>query len=196
MSGEQPVRDVSRKLHDLAQGERTTYADVIRSFGRSAFATCLLAPALVLVSPLSGVPFATSVLGLVIFLVAIQAVFSTPTIWLPPFLARRPLSPLRIGQAATVIAKAGRVLDGVTRVRLSWLVGPVARRLLYALCAVAGGCLPALEIVPFSSSIVGAGVAAIALGILARDGVLALIGVPLICAGLSVPLFAVTMLLG
>lgn len=196
MAEKHPVGEIAERLHRLAYKGDTSYSALIDSFGRTAFATCLLVPALVLASPLSGVPFASSILGFTIFLIAIQAVVSRQTIWLPEVLLRREISQDRMRRAADVMTKAGDILDKWTKERLSHLVGPVARRLLYVLCTVAGLCLPFLEVVPFSSSIVGAGVALTSLGILARDGAFPLIGVPLMCVGLSVPLFALNWLLG
>lgn len=196
MPEKHPIGEISERLRDVAEQGDTAYRDLIDSFGRTAFATCLLVPSLILASPLSGVPFASTFLGITIFLIAIQAVMSRRTIWLPRVLLNRKISQTRVGRAADVTAKAGNVLDKLTRERLQFLVGPIARHLLYMMCAVAGACLPFLEVIPFSSSIVGAGIACVSLGILTRDGVFSLIGVPVICIGLSLPLYAVQLIVG
>lgn len=191
-----PVDTIAARLTAAAQNGDTTVGAVIAKFGRTAFATCLLVPSLVLASPLSGIPFASTVLGALICLIAAQAAFGAGAIWLPDAIKRRSVSAARVTQFETTLRRFGALFSRFSRVRLQLFVGAIARRGLYAICAVAGAILPVLEVVPFSSSLVGAGIAVTMLGVLGRDGLFALLGVPLIVAGLSLPVFVVSAVLG
>jgi len=191
-----PITDIASHLDAASHGETVTFEQLITEFGREAFATCLLVAGVVLASPLSGVPFASSIFGALICLISAQAAYGAKTIWLPQFLLRKSVSPDKVTRLQSALETAGRVFDKFSRDRLGALVGPVARRALYAVCAVGGLCLPLLEIVPFSSSVVGLGVALVSLGILGRDGLFALIGLPIILFGVSIPFWVANAVFG
>ena len=65
-------------------------------------------------------------------------------------------------------------LDAHTGKRLSVLVRPPMDRLLHLACVLCGIAMPVLELVPFTSSILGAAVVLLAMTLLVRDGLLAL----------------------
>ncbi|MBB5722124.1 hypothetical protein FHS72_001748 [Loktanella ponticola] len=191
-----PITDIATHLTEASHGDAVTFDDLLQEFGREAFATCLLVAGVVLASPLSGVPFASSIFGALICLISAQAAYGAKTIWLPAFLRKRSVSADKIERLQSALETAGKVFDKFSRDRITGLVGPKARRVLYAVCAVGGLCLPLLEIVPFSSSVVGLGVALVSLGILGRDGLFALIGVPVILFGMSIPFWVASAVLG
>ncbi len=191
-----PIADIATHLTEASHGDAVTFDDLLQEFGREAFATCLLVAGVVLASPLSGVPFASSIFGALICLISVQAAYGAKTIWLPAFLRKRSVSPDKIDRLQSAIETAGKVFDKFSRDRITGLVGPKARRVLYAVCAVGGVCLPLLEIVPFSSSVVGLGVALVSLGILGRDGLFALLGLPVILFGVSIPFWVASAVLG
>ena len=78
-----------------------------------------------------------------------------------------------------------------TRQRFRVLTVPPFRQWLYLLCFLCGAAMPFLELVPFSSSLLGTAVVIMATALLARDGLLALLGSVVIGAvAVGVPLFA------
>lgn len=162
------------------------------ALGHAALVPALILPALLIVSPLSAIPLFSSFCGLIIAFVAMQGAFGRTQPWLPGWLLNRHLPAQRTKNAVAVMRWLTGWLDRLAHQRLSLLVGGPMSRLLYLMCACAAACIPFLELLPMSSSTIGAGVLMIAVGILTRDGVFAVIG--LMCFGLAslLPWFVVT----
>ena len=191
-----PIDDIASQLDEVTQNGDATFGDVISKFGRTAFSTVLLMSALVLASPLSGVPFASTVFGMLIFVIAGQAAIGTQTVWLPDFLMRKTVTADRVAKLQSTLHRFGTFFDKFRRARLRGVVGRAGQHVLFGICAVAGVFLPVLEFVPFSSSIAGAGIALTMLGVIGRDGLFVLFGLPLVGGALSMPFFVYSSLFG
>lgn len=183
-----PITHVIETLEGLADNGPISVSDLMHKFGRTAYAPLLLIPALLLVSPLSGLPFYSSLSGILIFLIAIQGALGRRSIWLPDRLKRLTLSEGRAHRAAKSLARAGAYVDRLTRRRFVFLVSVVMQHVLYLLISVVAICLPFLELVPFTSSLVGGGVSLIAVGILARDGLFVVAGAGVFGIAAMIPL--------
>mgnify|MGYP006273390185 FL=1 len=189
-----PVEDIVARLDDTAQGrERVTLGDVVEAFGRRSFLPMLMVPALLVLSPLSGIPLFSSVCGLTIALIAAQMLWpGRDHLWLPDRLMRQNISGARARKSVAQLGKLARRLDGLSRDRLRWFVGHrPGRTLLEACCFVAGAAMPVFEIVPFTSSILGFAVLLMATALLTRDGIFALAGLVVIVLAPTVPLLVV-----
>jgi hypothetical protein len=189
-----PVTDIVARLDDTAQGrERVTLRDVVEAFGRRSFLPMLMVPALLVVSPLSGIPLFSSACGITIALIAAQMLWpGRDHLWLPEGLMRRNVSGARARQAVARLGRLAHRLDGLARDRLRWLVaaGP-GRWLLETCCLLSGLAMPVLELVPFSSSILGFAVLLMATGLLTRDGLFALLGLGVLVVAPLAPLLLV-----
>jgi hypothetical protein len=188
-----PVSDIVDTIDEAICDDHVSVGTMLASFDRDALLPTLIAPAILVFSPLSAIPLFSSICGLSIFLIAVQGAFGRSQPWLPAFLTRRTI-PKDRGQKATLsLARVAHWLDAITRKRIPFLVsGRIARKCLYLICAFAAGMIPLLELVPMSSSLIGAGVALIATGMLARDGIFALAGLFFIGLAAVVPWFVVT----
>jgi hypothetical protein len=173
-----PIEAIVARMEETARGlDFVTAGDLIAAFGRRSFLPALLAPALVVVSPLSGVPLVPTVCGLIIALVAGQMLWpGYDALWIPGPLARLRLRGDRMRRAISFLGRGARWLDGRAKIRLEALVRPPGRRLLEFGCLLSGLAMPFLELVPFSSSILALAVVLMATGMLARDGAFALSG--------------------
>lgn len=173
-----------------AGGESTiSLGDIIEAMGRRSFGPLLLVPAMIVVTPLSGIPGLSSVIGLTIALVAAQMVLGRDHIWLPEWLKRRRMPRARFEQALALLQRPARFVDGVTRQRLSWLVRPPLSRIPQTICLLCGLVMPFLELVPMSATILGAAVGLFALAVVTGDGLIAAFGLAIIAG-------AVTLLIG
>jgi hypothetical protein len=189
-----PVEDIVDRLDETAQGrERVTLGDVVEAFGRRSFLPMLMVPALLVLSPLSGIPLFSSVCGITIALIAAQMLWpGRDHLWLPDRLMRQNISGARARKSVAQLGRIARRLDGLARDRLKWFVGHrPGRTLLEASCFVAGAAMPFFEIVPFTSSILGFAVLLMATALLTRDGIFALAGLVVIVLAPTVPLLVV-----
>lgn len=157
-------------------GERSSLGEVIDAIGHASYTPLLMVPALALVSPLSGVPGFTTVCGILIASVSAQMMLRRPTLWLPAWLRRRSMSSQRACQFVNWLRIPARWLDDVTRQRFSMLVTTPFSVLPQAVCFFLGTIIPLLELVPFTSSILGGVIGVLAAGMFARDGLLVLVG--------------------
>ncbi|MEL7211347.1 MAG: exopolysaccharide biosynthesis protein [Pseudomonadota bacterium] len=156
--------------------ERVTVDAVIKEVGGAGFAPILLLPALAVATPLSGIPLFSSLMGLVICLVAIQMVAQRRHLWLPGWILRQELKGRIVASAFGYLRPVATWLDQRTNRRLRLIVRPPLIAVPQILCVLSGAMMPLLEFVPFSSSVMGIGVAILALGMLSRDGLVVLLG--------------------
>lgn len=164
------------RVQSAAQGDRTSVAQILEALGRNSFTPNLLIPSLAVVSPLSGVPFFSTFCGCLIALVSAQMLMNRDHIWLPLFLRQKRIGTARLQRAGEMMKRPARWLDRVTRPRLGFLSRPPLTVLVRLICLIGGLIMPFLEVVPFTSSIVGAVVTLLAFGMLARDGLFTLMG--------------------
>ena len=172
-----PVTDIVDRLAETAENEQVTIGEVCTAFGRRSYLPLLVAPALAVMSPLSGIPLFSSFCGVIIALVAAQMVIpGLESLWIPGIIARRRISGRRLRKAIGSLAKIAHWLDERARQRLKWLIVPPGRTVLETICLICGAAMPFLEFIPFSSSVAGGAVLLIATGLLTRDGLFALAG--------------------
>ncbi|WP_306150450.1 MULTISPECIES: exopolysaccharide biosynthesis protein [unclassified Roseibium] len=182
------------QLIDAADGllkhGQVSVEQIIEAFGVRSFAPVLLIPALALVTPLSGIPLFSSACGVLISLVAGQWLIGRRRIWLPRQIARRGISSDRFSAAIDRLRPLAGWLDARSDNRLGFVFKPPLKFLLPLTCLMIGLVIPVLELVPFSSSLLGGTVVLIAFSRLVRDGVFALLAVlPLGLAGLAASAF-------
>jgi len=164
------------KGHD-GPADKVSLGEVIATFGRRSFLPVLMLPALLVVSPLSGIPLFSSICGLAIALISAQMLIpGRDTLWLPRALAERKISGQRAQKVLPRLYGIADRLDRHARVRLAVLVEPPGRYVVECACLVAGLCMPLMEILPFTSSALGVSILLMATGLLARDGVFAGLG--------------------
>lgn len=171
-----PVTGVLERVEDAARSEEVTVRDIVRALGHASFAPLLLAPALLIVSPLSGVPTFSSIAGITIALIAGQMAARRDHLWLPGWLLRRAAPGRRVNAAVGWLRRPARWLEGLTRRRFRLFTSTPALFLAQILCTVCGLAMPLLEFTPFASSLLGAMVSVFAVGFLARDGAFILAG--------------------
>jgi hypothetical protein len=171
---------VTELLHALCAAghhpDRVTVSDIVEAIGDDAFGPLLLVPALIIVSPASAVPGLSSAGGLIMVMISAQMVFGRQSLWLPAFLTSRSIARDKLAKAVSFLRRPARLIDRVTRKRLSFLTAGPLRRLPPLICMLAALMIPFFELVPMSSSIISGAIVLFALAILTRDGLLLLLG--------------------
>ena len=154
---------------------------LLRSVDPSAQLVFLLIPALILISPLSGIPGFSSVGGLTIALVAGQILIGRRVIWLPKLVRMRSIS----AEALSRLDRPSRWIDRLARPRFEWLLLFPGRQMILSACLLCGLAMPALELVPFSATALASAVAVLAVSLMVRDGLLAMIGAGLVAGAVA-----------
>lgn len=168
--------DIVRATEHALDGERASVDDVVNQLGRASYTPLLVVPGLLLFSPLSGVPGFSAASGVLIVSVSIQQMMRRPGLWLPRWLRKLSLPTARVHRAVEWLRRPAGWLDRVTRRRLEWLTYPPFSILPQGLCLICGLVMPAMEFIPFSSSMLGFVIAVVATGMFMADGLVVLMG--------------------
>ncbi len=151
---------------------RITVGEVVELTGQVSFAPLLIVPAIALVTPLSGIPLFSSAMGIIIFLVSVQMLFRREKLWLPKWILDLKAPRPRVHAMFRWIHPFVDWLDRRTHSRLTLLTHRPFVFVPQCLCVLSGMVLPMMELIPFSSSLMGLSVALLGIGIFTRDGIL------------------------
>lgn len=174
---EQPTAaDLVEKGWNALNGEYTNMGEFVDALGRANYAPMLILPALALVSPLSGVPGFTTLCGVMIAGVSLQQIIHRSSIWLPRWIRRARLRTDRVRRAYRWFRIPAKWLDRITQRRLRMLVTEPFLIVPQLLCLICGAVMPLLEVIPFTSSILGVVIVLLAAGMFVGDGLLVLFG--------------------
>lgn len=181
------VERVVTRLEELTGQDRVSVREILEAFGTRSFLPVLMVPALLVLSPLSGIPLMSTACGLTIAAIAGQMVAGRDHLWLPEVVTRRSFEGNQAQRAVRRLHGLAAWLDRHARGRLDPLLRWPGRKTIQSLCMLCGVAMPFLELVPFSSSILGGAVLLLATALLTRDGLFALMGfILIVTAGLVV----------
>ena len=170
------LTDLLERVRGATVGEATGIGDILAHVGEGSFAPAILLPALLMVSPLSGMPGSPTVSAAVILLIALQWLWGRDHLWLPGVLMRRHIGSARVRRALDWLAGPARFVDRHTHRRLGLMAqGPARRPTILVICVIVVGW-PMLELVPFVTSLGAFAVSLLAAGLMLRDGLYVLAG--------------------
>jgi len=158
------------------KGPRVSIGDVVAEVGDTAFTPLILLAALIIVSPLSGIPGLPSLFGALMMLISGQMLAGRRNLWLPGLLRRRAIPAERLRRALGRLRRVAAALDRRLHPRLTVLTDGMAGRVPVVMIFATGCGLPLLEVFPFVSSLVAFAIAVLAAGLFARDGLLVIAG--------------------
>lgn len=156
--------------------DRVSVADIRNHLGSHAFGPALLTLGIIALSPIGDIPGVPTVMSAFIVLIAGQLALGRANFWLPQFLLRRSVKAGSLRKAVRLVRPVGRLLGSVIWARFSFLTRGVFARAIGAACAMLALMLPPLEFVPFGATVPSSAITAFGLALVARDGLLASLG--------------------
>lgn len=172
---EKPQRaaEMLTEFIESQHNERITMDDFIEALGGRAFGVAILVLALANLL-IANVPGISTILGFPIVLISLQVVLGRSGFWLPKFIRRQEIKKSTL---QSMIARANKILkwlEKFIRPRLTFLIDENAKRWIGAYCLILGIVL----ILPilFGNFMPSWALAFIALGMIEKDGLFALIG--------------------
>ena len=162
--------DLIARLRETTGQDMVSIADIMVAIGGRGIIPFLIVPALLTMSPLSGVPGFSATAGIIIALVSIYMLMNRDSISLPGAIERRTVAGARLEKALARVQPFVDWIDRHTRPRWRFLFTPPIIWVPQGLCLASGLVMPFLEFIPFTSSIVATGVFLLALSLLVRDG--------------------------
>lgn len=179
--------DVLGKLAELGEKQDTVaVSDIQEGLGQRSFGPFLLVPAVIEVSPIGGIPGLPTVLAAIVILFAVQLLFGKKHLWLPGFVAKRSVKGEKLKKAADKVRPVAKWTDKVVRPRLTWAAKEPWIHIVAALSIGLACTVPPLEIIPFASTAPMGVIGLFGLALIARDGLLLLIGCALSLAAFYV----------
>ncbi len=178
-----PLLQLLANIHD--DGTPVRLGAVLDLVGRRSFGPMLLLAGLIILAPLIGdIPGVPTLIGIFVFLIALQLMLGREHFWLPAFLLERQIQRQTVHKAVVWMMPTARFMDRFLRPRLTFLVNRGARYGVAILAMLVSVLMPLMEFIPFSANAAGLTLTVFGLALIARDGLLALIA--FVLTGLSI----------
>jgi hypothetical protein len=159
---------------------------ILDTLGRRSFAPFLLIAGLITLAPLIGdIPGVPTLMASLVALSAAQILAGREHVWLPQWLLARRVSRARFTKALRHMRKPARWVDRLLQPRLTGLTRPPADLLVAVTCLLIALAMPPMEVVPFSANGAGIALTLFGLGLVANDGLMALLGYTLTASTLT-----------
>lgn len=182
-----PTEDQPKSLSELLdriekvaeEKDKPSIKDIMEAVGRRSFGPLLLLVGVVSAAPGVGdIPGVATILGLFVLLVSVQLLFGRQEFWLPSWMLNRKIKheKLKNTVGSMWMRRPARWIDGIATERLKLLIGPTAVYYVAGGCTFLGSLLPFTELVPFSTTAVSLGLVSFGISLIARDGLMTLIG--------------------
>lgn len=174
------ISSIERMEQDAS---RVSVDDVVHAVGRRSFGPLLLVAGLITLTPIIGdIPGMPTLMAALVLLVSVQLLAGSEAFWLPRWLLKRSLSRQKFDKGIQLMKKPARWIDGLLRVRLPWLTGYIGIRVTALMCLLIALAMPPMEFIPFSANGAGLALTLLGLGLVARDGIVLLLGFVLFVA--------------
>lgn len=181
MPEEEPksLTDVVDDLEDQAAKDGDlSVQETLDEFAGRLFGPLLVIPGLlVMIPPIGGIPLAPTMMGLFVILVAGQSLLGRQHPWLPGILAERSVDEEKFRGSIEKVRPWLRWVDKFTAQRMEWMIAGPMKYGLAVVCLLMALTMPPLEFLPMACAVPGGAIMLIGLGITARDGLFALLGV-------------------
>lgn len=172
------ISDVLDEIREEVENDsQASIDDLLDAFDSRAFGPLLLAPGLIVISPVGATPTVPTLIGVFLVLVSAQITVGYNKPWIPEKLRVRSIKKEKLVQAVEKIRPWSRRLEQYTRPRLSLVAGPQAVPFIGAVCCLLGVAMIPLELLPFAVFFPGLAVCSFGAALVTNDGLLTLFGV-------------------
>ncbi|MBW4981780.1 exopolysaccharide biosynthesis protein [Mameliella sp. CS4] len=172
----QSLGDLLEAMRPEDGAERISVETVLSRVGDQSFVAVILVVAIVLVSPISGIPGTPTLGALITILVSVQALLGRRHLWLPKFLRRRSISARKMNRAINWLSRPAGWMDRHSSGRLRLLSSRALRPFTFAAVTLIAISWPILELLPFVTSFFAGAVSMMMFGVMTRDGIYLLAG--------------------
>lgn len=168
------IRSLADVIEEFGEDERPslTVGQMLEAFDSRAFGAMLLVFGALNTLPLP--PGSSTILSLPILLLAPQVALGADAPWLPRRMVERPLKRDDLRGLFRKLTPVVKRMELITRPRLTWIFNPFGERMIGVVCTLLAMVL--ILPIPLGNLAPGATVAILALALLQRDGLLALLG--------------------
>ncbi len=172
------IKQVLDKILDSSKDcTEVSLGDILEIVGRRSFGPILLVSGIITLAPLVGdIPGVPTIMGIIVFLVAIQLLLNQQNLWLPKVLLNRSVKKDKLHKAINKLSTPAEYIDRLLKPRFKIFTGSAMIYVIAVICLFISLAMPLMEFIPFSANFAGAALTAFGLSLIAKDGLLALIG--------------------
>lgn len=184
------TRDVEDHLDRIAEAaggeDRISLEEILDALEGVSFGSLLLVAGLVTLVPIIGdIPGVPTTMGIFVILGSAQLLIGRESLWLPRWLRERGVKGSSVEKALRWVRPVARTIDRVLRPRLDVFVRGAATYVIALITLLVGAVMPLMEFIPFSANAAGVVLTTFGLALMVRDGLLALVTLGLIAAGVG-----------
>lgn len=176
------LSEVLDQLESSARDDSIPVEDVVEKLGRKSFAALMLVFSMISFSPASAIPGITTMVAVIVFILAVQMIAGRDCVWLPDFITRRHMSTEKLCKGVRWLRRPVEFVERFMGARLTFLLRRPWLWLPLSLILALTIFMPLMEVIPTSGSIASAVIALFAAGLLMRDGALVLLSMVLMSA--------------
>lgn len=165
------------RIGEASQGEdRVSLGAVLKELGNRSFGPLLLVAGIAALAPIIGdIPGMPTILGIIVFLIAVQLLLGREHFWIPHWLLKRSMSRDKLQRSLNWLLRPAQFIDHILKPRLTSFTQGFAIYVIAIFCMIIAAAMPVMEVVPFSANAAGAALTIFGLSLIAHDGLLALI---------------------
>ncbi len=164
------IRDAEHEHEEVSLGA------IMAHLGQRSFGPFLLLIGVITAAPVVGdIPGVPTLMGVLLLLTAVQLLFRSEHFWLPQVLLARSVSRGKVERTLEWIQRPARGIDRLIQPRMQTLVTGVGAQAIAFVCGLIAVTMPPMELIPFSANGAGLALVAFGLGLIARDGLMALL---------------------
>lgn len=161
----------------ISSEDQVRVRGVLDAFEGRAFGPILAIIGLIVVTPIGAIPLVPTLMGSLLFLIAIQRLFGRTYPWIPKRLRDRSVEQRRLDNVLKAAEPWARRIDRMIKPRLTFMFNDAMGYVLAAIVVGLALSMPPLEVVPFAAAIPAGATLLFGLALTAQDGLLALLGI-------------------
>lgn len=174
------LANIADDIQNGSNRTRISVGELIKSIKGRGFSALILLPALLTFLPTGAIPGMPAICALLIIGFAGQRLFGLKQVYLPRKLMKLTVSRQRLDAILQKAKPALHATDRLISRRLEFVCNPLAERVVAGLAILLALTFFPLGIIPFAVLLPSAAILLMSLGLLARDGVVLLLGIALI----------------
>jgi hypothetical protein len=170
------IADTLGKLVRESDGDTIEVGEAIDLLSYRGFGPLLLVPSIITILPTGALPFVPAVCGLLIICFSLQVAAGRKRPWVPEKL--RDLSLDKSKFEKSIESKKGFIqkIDKLLAPRLEWCVQEKSQRITGVIVSILAFIMITIGFIPFAPDVLALPILFFALGYMAQDGLLVLIG--------------------
>lgn len=181
MTNNQNLTTIKQVLDKILKSSKdcdeVSMGDILEMVGRRSFGPILLVAGIITLAPLVGdIPGVPTIMGIIVFLIAIQLLFNQQNLWLPNTLLKRSVKKEKLHKAINKLIRPAKFVDRFLKPRLGFLIDGPMIYVIALICLLISLAMPVMEFIPFSANFAGAALTTFGLSLIAKDGLLAIAG--------------------